>query len=931
MPTEPIRRSNLLKRVYDRLPMGPRKKVKQSTTGPAPDDASAPGTPAPQASDHIDAEQSSPARQLTNVETKANSKPTDPAAAQSESSPTPGLAPRKSWYSTGTWRVKAAPIAQVAKESISSAAGGVTSDSSEAGNQESGPSTPARLLSSNRRNSSKSTAIAASTTKIHAISDRPNDSSTSLASEPKDTMSGRDVDPPLPPDPVKEDDKLAQTAADVPEQTQQLSGNRASSYMSSVKGWYGWWSRPDGYPDAKDVKTAEEANGAEIEAAKATSLPGVTPIDETPDPPKQMEEVGKDVPAKLDGESTKNVSKGHQRGTTSKSWFWLWSSQQNAEQSPEAPEPAVEPPKDTPEVNENADSAEQTGQEPTQETRETQEPVQESTQEPPDEDKPIHQEPPKKSAGWAFWSRSQPKDFDQSDAASTHKQIGELAVADTPSQSHPEAAQFNEHRDEPPKEPKQTALKSIRGSLRGRGRGKSKQIDSRPETPVKAIQPESANTTPKPGDEPKAEQKATEASPTTKKQTQKAQPQAQANPNLLLPEFKSTYRMAAAPSYWDKIRHYFLGGHEPESPHLHIAKEPPKVRKALAIGIHGYFPAAILQRVLGPPTGTSIRFANAAAEAVERWTLSQGYRCETEKIALEGEGFVGDRVDTLWKLLLNWIDHIRHADFILVACHSQGVPVAIMLVAKLIQFGCVNAARIGVCAMAGVNLGPFPEYRSRFFGGSAGELFEFSRPNSTVSQKYQGALRVVLNYGVRIVYVGSIDDQLVSLESSTFSNISHPYIYRAVFVDGRIHAPDFITHLVGFVLKLRNLGLPDHGLIRELSPALAGSLYSGEGHSRIYDDPNVYALAVQHALHTTSLPANTNPSLIVKDYDGVGTVGSNPYFLPWAMRGLLEEDFVRKELSSEVEDLLALFESWKPITKPLKDIRFRLEAVRSKL
>lgn len=60
-------------------------------------------------------------------------------------------------------------------------------------------------------------------------------------------------------------------------------------------------------------------------------------------------------------------------------------------------------------------------------------------------------------------------------------------------------------------------------------------------------------------------------------------------------------------------------------------------------------------------------------------------------------------------------------------------------------------------------------------------------------------------------------------------------------------------------------------------------------------------------------------------------MGSNPYFLPWAMRGLLEEDFVRKELSSEVEELLALFESWKPLTKPLKDIRFRLEAVRSKL
>ena len=45
---------------------------------------------------------------------------------------------------------------------------------------------------------------------------------------------------------------------------------------------------------------------------------------------------------------------------------------------------------------------------------------------------------------------------------------------------------------------------------------------------------------------------------------------------------------------------------------------------------------------------------------------------------------------------------------------------------------------------------------------------------------------------------------------------------------------------MGFALKLRNLGLSDHGLIRELSSPLAGSLYGGEGHSRIYDDGAVY-------------------------------------------------------------------------------------------
>lgn len=141
---------------------------------------------------------------------------------------------------------------------------------------------------------------------------------------------------------------------------------------------------------------------------------------------------------------------------------------------------------------------------------------------------------------------------------------------------------------------------------------------------------------------------------------------------------------------------------------------------------------------------------------------------------------------------------------------------------------------------------------------------------------------------------------------------------------------DSITHLVGFALKLRNLGLPDHGLIRELSPALAGSLYTGEGHSRIYEDPSVYALAVSHTLETTKLPNIQDIPLIVKEHEGaVTSTNSNPYFLPWAMRGLLEEEVVRREMREEVESLLGLFENWRPTSKGLKDVRFRLEAVRT--
>ena len=159
--------------------------------------------------------------------------------------------------------------------------------------------------------------------------------------------------------------------------------------------------------------------------------------------------------------------------------------------------------------------------------------------------------------------------------------------------------------------------------------------------------------------------------------------------------------MKENPSILRQITQYLLPIHENAKPtHLFLAKDPPRVRKAVAIGVHGLFPASYLRPMIGQPTGTSIRFANHAAEATRRWADSHGYGdCEIEKIALEGEGKIADRVDNLWKLMLNWIDHIRGADLVVLACHSQGVPVGFMLLAKLIDLGIVTTARIGVCAM----------------------------------------------------------------------------------------------------------------------------------------------------------------------------------------------------------------------------------------
>ena len=86
------------------------------------------------------------------------------------------------------------------------------------------------------------------------------------------------------------------------------------------------------------------------------------------------------------------------------------------------------------------------------------------------------------------------------------------------------------------------------------------------------------------------------------------------------------------------------------------------------------------------------------------------------------------------------------------------------------------------------------------------------------------------------------------------------------------------------------------------------------------------SLAISHALETTNVSGV--PCRIQKPEK---LVNPNPFLLPWIMRGLLEEEFVKTELYSETTELLKQFDDWSPSNKALKDVKYRLEAVRSKL
>ncbi|KAF9739150.1 hypothetical protein PMIN06_002266 [Paraphaeosphaeria minitans] len=934
--------------------MSPRKKSKpnplaeqdaaSASPAPVPPDsttsAATPSTATPNESTTL---QKTPANSIIKQQLDAS----DGSATRSTPiEPTLNTKPSKKWLSGGSWRSKASATVKTASQSIGvSVSGGAPSDIPIEEPKTSQDQSPAKFLM--KRKSSKADTIPASMTMLNVSSD-------GSVNEPKETKSGETPkepptvdDPPFPPDPPKID----------------------AAQQAGTWGWTSWWSRPDGYSDASKNPAIEDAQG--------TPLPAVTPSEEptaaakqlgsvtAPEQPKGQDVEMKDAPAEealglQDTEMKDRYPTTERAPAPRNSWFWSWSSKESI-----PADPPVTPKAPTEHVpgasNEEIlvpQAAEAPQPEPSAQVEETAADAV-ANEVAPDADKKWRSD----SQGWAFWFKSQPKAEVNSDGAVAHKLVGEVAVSDTPSQSHPEPAQFNElerpkPEDSKPAEEPKTKPPNSSGrsflSLRGRSRPKNVPKEISTDTPSSSKTVTPSKTSPAPS--PTRTEIAPVAEPAPKEvPNAKAEP-----PNILLPEFHTTYRMVQQPSFWQKVTQYFLGNEAPQ-PHLHINPAPPRIKKAVAIGVHGFFPHSYVRKVIGEPKGTSIRFATAAAASIKGWCEKRGYEPEIDHIALEGEGFIADRVRTLWTLLLNSVDVIRKADFILVACHSQGVPVAVMLVAKLIQSGFINSTRIGICAMAGVNMGPFIDFKSKagIFGSIASELFSFGDPQSLASQMYLAALDEALRFGVRITYVGSIDDQLVSLESSIFSVVSHPYIYRAVFVDGRNHAPSFLSHLVGFVLKLRNLGLPDHGLIRELSPHLAGSVYGGEGHSRVYEDPRVYTLAIQHALETTSLPVSPQQAkanvaatfgginipvpgakynakdtyrLRVKEYKSSGiAAGENPYFLPWAMRGLLEENLVKKELGNEVDGLLNMFEEWKPTDKRLKDVKFRLEGVRSKL
>ncbi|GAA6050901.1 hypothetical protein JCM3770_002522 [Rhodotorula araucariae] len=383
---------------------------------------------------------------------------------------------------------------------------------------------------------------------------------------------------------------------------------------------------------------------------------------------------------------------------------------------------------------------------------------------------------------------------------------------------------------------------------------------------------------------------------------------------------------------------------------LEAVGEPPrleKVKRVVTIGVHGWFTSNnMIKSVMGEQTGTSVKFATMMHDAVQSYLESHDLGSfNIQAIALEGQGMVDDRVGKLYAQLIareEWIRALKMADAVFLATHSQGCVVSTQLLARMLDQGLVVGTQTHLLAMCGIAQGPFvylyqsialAPYFNYLESAPARELFEFQNPESVAAIKFLESLRLLLNAGVKVTAVGSINDQVVPLYSALFSGVDHPSILRSVFIDSdAFRTSDFLANLVVFSARLRNAGLADHDLVYHISEALAGAL-TGVGHSKIYEEADVYSLAVRYHFETTTLteaPTSLDPHVAAPPLSMSFNPRDrrNPYLLTWALRGIIEDPQVRQLFGNELAALREAYDTWRPQTKVLKDVKLKLEGIR---
>lgn len=418
-------------------------------------------------------------------------------------------------------------------------------------------------------------------------------------------------------------------------------------------------------------------------------------------------------------------------------------------------------------------------------------------------------------------------------------------------------------------------------------------------------------------------------------------------------------------SLWQRVKTWLtwksVNSHSPRTV-KHVPRQLGK--KVVIIGSHGWIPSKFLQTVVGLPRGTSTRLCHMMETNLREFldqNLPQPNKLfgsptipEIICFPLEGAGCIDERVELHYGVLKaneTSLETIRTADTVIFVSHSQGAPVAALLAQRLMEEypePIIQPQRQNVLLLnlAAVFHGPFPELKSNLVvkyveADAARELFDLNDPYGDLAVRLQKAITQLLREDALFCEVASWLDQVVPLYSALLLGFDHPNIWRCVYIDGHNYRPDFLTELIRFTLRLTNAGLEGaRQLTCLLTEPLAGSLYQSNAHSTLYDDHEVYQVALNW-LHTRPRTGNEEEATIHVSYDYMQwKENKNPYTMPWIMRsifstiqGLAHSSPLpaRQILLEDWAILQNTLQEWKPEKKNLKELCLQMEPIRSKL
>ncbi|CAG8496019.1 13285_t:CDS:2 [Ambispora leptoticha] len=349
-----------------------------------------------------------------------------------------------------------------------------------------------------------------------------------------------------------------------------------------------------------------------------------------------------------------------------------------------------------------------------------------------------------------------------------------------------------------------------------------------------------------------------------------------------------------------------------------VLKGSDKNQPIAIIGVHGWQPK-ILQNIVKLDSGL---FCAKMAEAVRQKLGLGPNEGDITSIPLNGYGTVLKRRDDFLKQIQanqTTSEKLKNAKILYVVGHSQGVPVSVFLLQKLIEVGLVNPNQQKICAclMAGISQGPISRFdpagklAEAIDDDQTEEMFEFQKSSSSISQAYRDATANILKGGVKIVYFASGNDEAVPLHSALYSHMSHPSIKRGIYVATTVYEEKrFIVDLVRILIRIRNNDYSDHGLLNLLSDSLIGYLID-KGHSDLHNEPEAYQYAVDHL---TKSKDNKDVDIKFTEFDYSLPEKPHRTYVPWAMRGLLsdEEVIITEKLMPDLKSLRQVYKTWSP-------------------